>query len=126
MLKTQTYGRTLQMTSEGDIYLDDDLKMQMIDGTDKVLQDIRMVLHTVVGSWEFDMTFGTDHPAIVESGYHETLIRGKISTALSNLSSVKQVRNVYVVKGTSNRVSVFAEIVLQSDETVRVTETVQI
>lgn len=128
MLQTHSFGKTLRMTADGDIYMGPNLKMSMIEDTEKVRQDINMVLHTVVGSWPFDINFGFDLPSIVEGRYNPTLITGKLTTALKGIKHIKEVKDIVIVNvnRTTRQITMYVEVILTNNETITTTGAVSI
>ena len=82
-----------------------------------------MILHTMVGSWPFNMEFGFDLPSIVEGKYNQTLITGKMKTTLEQLESIEEVKDILIinVNRVSRQITIYIEVVLRNGETLTTT-----
>jgi len=114
-----SYGRTLQLTPDGDLLKNPLNRFEEITGTAKVAQDLTVILRTVKGSYPFNTAFGVDWVAITHSGYNRTLINAEIRTALLSHPAVKQVDSLEISRDTPARhATITATVTLYDGDTV--------
>ncbi len=114
-----SYGRTLQITSDGDLLKSPLNRFEEITGTAKVAQDLTIILRTVKGSYPFNTAFGVDWVAIAHSGYNRTLINAEIRTALLSHPAVKQVDFLEISRDIPARgAAITATVTLHDGDTV--------
>ena len=119
-----TYGRTLKLEN-GDLYLDSNRSLVMIDGIEKVKQDITVILSTIRGEDYFNPNYGVDYFAALEADSISMMER-LIAQALSEY---KYIDNVIMTKATPLndgrfKVEVMAKLI--TGETISVGVTVNI
>lgn len=114
-----SYGRTLQLTPDGDLLKSPLNRFEEVTGTAKVAQDLTVILRTVKGSYPFNTAFGVDWVAIAHSGYNRTLINAEIRTALLSHPAVKTVDSLEISRDTSARhATITATVTLYDGDTI--------
>jgi len=79
----------LKINPAGDLVLDSRKRMTVISGTEKVLQDIAVILRTLKGSFHLSANFGTDHVAIVSSERNIQVATSEIRKALDTYAALE-------------------------------------
>ena len=102
---TQIYGTgtTFKLTDTGDIDLGSSIYPSLITGDEKLIQDIVIILKSVMGSYDLDLLFGLDYTAIVESGFSIPIMKGKIITAVKSHPLVQDVTDIVFSPMDENR-----------------------
>lgn len=114
------YGRTFKLDSSGDIVIKL-RRLEMVEGLDKVAQDIRVILKTIRGSFPFAPDFGVDYIKIVGSGFNRKLIENEIRKALSKYPYIKSIDSIEISDPDPNRrVAVSISLTVISGEQVNV------
>lgn len=94
------YGKTLAMTDDGDLLLAR-RRLHMIEGTDKVAQDLRVLLRSATGSSPFNPRWGTNVPALVSGTDRE--IAGEIRAAVRQYPHVKAIQSLQITRDPATR-----------------------
>jgi|Deesub1362A_J573_1020465.scaffolds.fasta_scaffold00761_29 phage baseplate assembly protein W len=97
------YGRTFKLDTSGDIVINELKCIEMVDGIDKVAQDIHIILKTVKESFPFDANFGMDYFQIIESDYSKQLIESEVVKALANYPFIKSIDEIEISKPDTDR-----------------------
>lgn len=121
-----SYGKTLKLTSSGDLYLNEFRQLVLIEGQEKVSQDITCILKTIKGENIYDRNFGLDMLVIKRGRNDMELIKTEISRALRQYKYLKSIdaitvggidekRNVpvYIAVTTTDDEKIMQSVVLQ-------------
>jgi len=115
------YGKTFRLDSNGDIVINELKRLEMVEGLDKVAQDVSVILKTVRGSFPLDPDFGVDYIRIVESGFSKKVIKSEIRRALSRYPYLKSIDSIEVSHPDENRhVAVSISLTVTSGESIGV------
>jgi len=87
----------------GDLVIDSLRRIPVVDGLDKVRQDIVHILKCVKGSDAFHPEFGVDWLKIKQSGYNRLLIEHEIRKALSRHAKIKSIDRIEISQPDANR-----------------------
>jgi len=79
---------TLQIDSSGDLVLNSRKQLVALEGTAKAVQDIAVILKSLVGSYHLNTRFGTDHIAMIESRQNLQAIQNEVRNALTSYSAL--------------------------------------
>lgn len=85
----------VMIDSEGDIVLDSAGRIKTVGGTQKIIQDLSIILWSVKGSCPFDTGFGIDDLSEFH-GDSRKLIRTAVRSALLQHDSVEDVKDTQV------------------------------
>jgi|Deesub1362B_J571_1020462.scaffolds.fasta_scaffold00148_6 phage baseplate assembly protein W len=114
-----SYGETLKLDSSGDLVFNQLNRLEMVDGAEKVAQDIRIILKTIKGSDPFYPEMGVDYFKIFESSFNKKLIEAEIRKALSRYSYLKSIDEIEVSDLDSDRkVTITLRLTVISGESV--------
>lgn len=94
------YGKTLTMTDDGDLLLARK-RLHMIEGTDKVSQDLRLLLRSATGSSPFNPRWGTNVEALVSGTDRE--IAGEIRAAVRQYPHVQAIQSIQITRDPATR-----------------------
>jgi len=87
----------------GDLVIDSLRRIPVVDGLDKVRQDIIHIIKCVKGSDAFHPEFGVDWLKIKQSGYNRLLIEHEIRKALSRHVKIKSIDRIEISQPDANR-----------------------
>jgi phage baseplate assembly protein W len=94
----------------------------MIDGIDKVRQDIMCILSTVKGSNIYNTSFGLDIRTIKSNSSNKTLISNEVRKALSGYPYLESIDSIIVGEITADRnLSIYVAITTVDGESTEVT-----
>lgn len=88
-------GTTLALSNTGDIILDTTGRIPLISDTDKVQQDIRVLLRSAIGSLATDPGFGMDIISLAKSK-NKTLMAGIIRQALKQYPYIDSIGTITI------------------------------
>lgn len=80
--------KTLKIDASGDLVLNSRKQLVMLTGTEKAVQDIAVILKSLVGSYHLNTNFGTDHIAMIESRQNLQAIQNEVRNALASYSAL--------------------------------------
>lgn len=66
----------------------------MIDGSEEIVQAVRIVLGTNLDEWFLDPDAGTDYDALLEKKPNEDLIRDAVSAALDQVEQINSIEEL--------------------------------
>jgi len=105
-------SEALEIDDTGDTVLDTAGRIKTVNGQDKIVQDLRVLLRSVKGSFPFDTSFGTEDL----SGFHNPntkLINSAIQAAILQHPGVSEVRDLQISK--DGRIANIALTVILTD-----------
>lgn len=94
------YGKTLAMTSDGDLLIARK-RLHIIEGTDKVAQDLQVLLRSAVGSSPFNPRWGTNVQALVSGTDRE--IAAEVRTAIRQYPHAQAIKSIQVTRDPDTR-----------------------
>lgn len=98
------YGKTIFLDSNGDVQFDSVKKLKLTAAdTEKVPQDCRVALKTILTEDIFSPSFGFDMLKIKAHGYNKQLIEAEITAALKKYKYLKSIDKLDVGKPDANR-----------------------
>lgn len=113
-----SYGQTLKLDPDGDIYLNDLKQFEMIEGIEKVKQDLKCILSTAKSDNIFDNSFGLDILAIKRSNGNKQVVEAEIRKALKQYQYLKSIDSIVVGSLDSNyNLPISINITTTDDET---------
>lgn len=92
-----SYGKTFQLDDTGDLVITNMKRIGIVEETDKVIQDLKVILLTVVGSYPFNTEFGVDYPAIISDNRDETAAL-RIRAAVASYKYVEDVADIVMTR----------------------------
>ena len=111
------YGNSFLLDSDGDLQINALNRITMTEtNAEKVKQDIRMTLKTILSGDMFAPSFGFDLLNIKQYRFNSTLIDAEIRTALKKYQYLKSIDNIVIAAPDANRsVNVDVSITTTSD-----------
>lgn len=98
------YGTTFLLDTNGDIQFNEINKLVMTStDSEKVIQDIKITLKTILSEDIFSPEFGFDMLKIKQHGYNKQLIEAEVRRALKKYKYLKSIDRVQVSQPDSNR-----------------------
>lgn len=79
---------TLQIDSDGDLVLNSRKQLIALEDTAKAVQDIAVILKSLIGSYHLNTNFGTDHLAMIEANRNTQVIQNEVRKALSSYTAL--------------------------------------
>jgi phage baseplate assembly protein W len=114
------YGTALLLTETGDIALTPTGQMTMITGSDKVVQDLTVLLKSSAGTYPFSSGWGVNYSAIVAANGNKSLIQSIIETALQQYPYTKSVDSVTVSFNANRQLAISVQITTSENEQISV------
>lgn len=115
-----SYGETLEVDDNGDLYLSPDGAFSPVTGVDKVIQDLVLTLRTQKGSYAFDAGFGVDWIAIIHSRWNTVLMEAEIRQAVHRHFAVSRIEEYAWRRTGPRQVKIDLTVRLQDGETITV------
>lgn len=112
-----SYGETLQIDSNGDLAFSSTNRLVTITGTEKVRQDLRVILQSSKGTFPFASEWGFNFREAVESG-DTSVIAALVKSALQRYGYLQEVSSIGVVIGTDRSVTISLQAVTTNGDTV--------
>ncbi len=116
------YGKTFELDNQMDLVIDDLNKLVIIDGQDKISQDMQVLFRTHLDDNIFHRSFGINFDAIALSKYSPVVIKGIVAEVMNTYRFIKQVKAIYVEETYENNeknITISMQIILYSEEEVR-------
>jgi len=107
---------TVQLTTEGDLYLNEVKTLQVTTDREKVAQDLWVLLRTVKGSYPLSPDFGIDYVDIIESGYIPSNIINKIAPELLKHPDVASVIDIQTARTGERGITVAIKVKLTNNQ----------
>lgn len=111
------YGKTLAIDSAGDLVLNADSDMTTISGTDKIRQDIRVIISSVKRSFPFDAEFGIDYPHLIELNSLRA-VEFAVTSALMKHPHITKVTRCVATRNLDRVTAVSTEMLLDTGEVI--------
>ena len=98
------YGSSFLLDSDGDLQINSLNRITMAEtNAEKVKQDVRMTLKTILAEDMFAPSFGFDLLKIKQYRFNSTLIDAEIRTALKKYQYLKSIDNIVIADPDANR-----------------------
>ena len=98
------YGSSFLLDSDGDLQINTLNRITMTEtDAEKVKQDVRMTLKTILSEDMFAPLFGFDLLKIKQYRFNSTLIDAEIRTALKKYQYLKSIDNIVIADPDANR-----------------------
>ena len=107
-------SRAIAIEKNGDTIIDSAGRIETLSGTDKIIQDLKILLRSVKSSCPFDTSFGIEDL----SKFHNRgtrLISSAIQAALQQHSAVLEVQDIKVLQ--SGRTATVSATIILTDKT---------
>ena len=103
-----TFGWTLQVDDDGDLYFDPDNRLQMIGGTKdvagetietigpKIEQDMQILFKTMLGDNIFHANVGMDFVTVIASNYQPQIVEQIIKRALATYAFKTEIDSIVI------------------------------
>jgi len=89
--------------SQGDLVINELKQIDIVDGVDKIKQDIEHILKCVKGSDAFNPEFGVDWLKIKQSKFNRKLIEHEIRKALAGYDKIRSIDRIEISEPDSSR-----------------------
>lgn len=112
--------RTLALTSEGDLKLNELNRFEWLEGVDAVTQEMKVTLSTVKGEDPFDAQHGVDVFSVSQGG--DDVLRSVLSDALEEEhgDDLQQIDDIMIDHDTNRRADVSIQVTLADDDNTQV------
>lgn len=98
------YRKTFMITETGDLFVSPTYRSAEITSeTEKIAQDLWVILRTIKGSYKLNPDFGVDYINIIESGYIVSNIKTTISVELLKHPAVDSITSFAIKPPDENR-----------------------
>lgn len=84
----------LKVNPAGDLVLDTQKRLTTVAGTAKAVQDIAIILRSLVGSFHLNADFGVNHVSIIEARQNELVAKSEIQKALGAYTELSSIDNI--------------------------------
>jgi phage baseplate assembly protein W len=113
------YGTAPLLLENGDVALNSKFQMTMITGPAKVVQDLKVLLRSCIGSYLFDTRWGVNFPAMIEMRENRALIESLVRDALERYQYLKAITAVTVTLDATRTMTIEIAIITSENERVR-------
>jgi hypothetical protein len=111
------YGETLMLSGTMDLVMDGAKRLMMINDTDKVKQDFKVLMKVGKGDNLFHLDYGLDMVSIVEYNNEKVTLQ-KIIDAAKKYRFIKEVKGVFISRVDRNE-NWKVDIVLMTGEEIK-------
>lgn len=106
-----SYGKTIKLTDDNDWSFNTHKSLELIQGTDNLVQAVHIILNTFEGEHPFVSNFGTRLQDIIGRKVSDNFIKYTLRNALMKDARIKNVKSISI---TRSRNVVTAKITLQT------------
>ncbi len=106
-----SYGKSIKLTDDYDWSFNTHKALEMVSGTDNLVQNVNIILNTFEGEHSFVANFGTRLQDLIGRSVSDNFIKYTLRNALLKDPRIKTVRNISI---TRNKSVVTAKITIQT------------
>lgn len=118
--------KTLQIEN-GDLVLDGQMNLQMVEGTDEEIQSIKLILHVNKGEWFLNVDHGLDYSAIQGKGKDKEDIKLALTEAITQDDRVDRVEYESVeINRQERKLNVVFKVFMKSGNVVEESEVLSV
>jgi len=112
-----SYGTAFRI-SEGDVEIDSLRQLIPLTGTDKVVQDLKVLIGSIRQSYPFNTLFGLDYTAIIASEHNQQITRNELKKTLLQHPAVNSVDEIVLASGEDRTIAASITLTLLEGEQV--------
>ena len=113
----------LKVNPQGDLVLDTQKRLITVAGTAKAVQDIAIILRSLVGSFHLNTNFGVNHVSIVEARQNELVAKSEIQKALAAYTELSSIDDITCIFDEDRHLQVTLTGTLNTGEQIYLEET---
>jgi hypothetical protein len=103
MALLESDNTTVQLTENGDLYIDPQKGLVLVGGITAVIQAVRFRLGLFKGEWFLNLEVGVDWYGIIGEQFDEDKIRSEVNAAIGSVPGIVQVTELTITYDNPTR-----------------------